>query len=52
MDIQKYDGPTNQPTDGLTWVGARDTSCLKMDFFGTKVRHFHQKKKKYIGETR
>ena len=27
MEIQKYDQRTNQGTDGLTWVGARDT-CL------------------------
>ena len=24
MEIQKYYGPTDQPTDRQTWVGARD----------------------------
>ena len=28
MEIQKYDQPTNGRTNGLTWVGARDT-CPK-----------------------
>ena len=29
MEIQKYDQPTNLRTDGLTWVGARDTYVSK-----------------------
>ena len=34
MEIQKYDLATYLRTDGLTWVGARDTCVSKNDIKG------------------
>ena len=35
LEIRKCDGPTNGPTNQLTWVGARDTCVSKKGEFQT-----------------
>ena len=34
LEIRKCDGPTDGRTNGLTWVGARDTCVSKNIYYG------------------
>ena len=38
---QPTDGPTDQPTNLLTWVGARDTCVSKKKIFIMKAENKH-----------
>ena len=40
MEIQKYDQRTDQRTDRLTWVGARD-ACASKNNWGPLSSTFH-----------